>query len=70
MAIETTHIAHMAKRLLNEKEAAHYLGRSVWGIREMRYAGKLPFVKDGRRVLFDIRDLDTWIDRTKMQYRY
>ena len=67
MAIETTHIA---KRLLNEKEAANYLGRSVWGIREMRYAGKLPFVKDGRRVLFDILDLDAWIERTKTQYRY
>ncbi len=58
----------MTKRLLNEKEAAQYLGRSVWGIREMRYAGKLPFVKDGKRVLFDVLDLNAWIEKNKTQF--
>lgn len=60
----------MTKRLLNEKEAAKYLSRSVWGIREMRYAGKLPFVKDGRTVRFDIHDLDAWIEKSKTQFTY
>lgn len=60
----------LIKRLLSEKETAVYLGRSVWSIREMRYAGKLPFVKDGKRVLFDILDLNSWIDKSKTHFTY
>ncbi len=39
----------LRKRLYSIKEAAVYLGRSEWPIREMIWAGKLPYVKDGRR---------------------
>ncbi len=60
----------LEKRLYTEKEAAKYLGRSVWAIREMRYAGKLPFVKDGKRVLFDVLDLNVWIEKSKTQFTY
>jgi excisionase family DNA binding protein len=53
------------KRLYSVEDAAEYLGRSVWGVREMLYAGKLPFIKDGRRILLDIRDMDDWIEKSK-----
>lgn len=53
------------KRLYSVEDAAEYLGRSVWGVREMLYAGKLPFIKDGRRILLDIRDMDDWIEKNK-----
>jgi len=33
------------KRLYSIAEAAVYLGRSVWAVREMLWAGKIPFVK-------------------------
>ena len=59
-----------AKRLYTVKEAGIYLGRTEWGIREMYYAGKIPCVRDGGRVLFDIYDLDAWIDRNKEQRTY
>lgn len=55
------------KRLYSIKESAVYLGRSVWAVREMLWAGKIPFVKDGRRLLLDIRDMDTWIESSKTQ---
>jgi len=55
----------LSKRLFSEKEAAQYLGRSLWAVREMRYRGKLPFIKDGKRILFDILDLNTWIADSK-----
>jgi excisionase family DNA binding protein len=55
------------KRLYSIKESAVYLGRSVWAVREMLWAGKIPFVKDGRRMLLDIRDMDTWIESSKTQ---
>jgi excisionase family DNA binding protein len=54
------------KRLYSVDDAAVYLGRSVWAIREMLWAGKIPYVKDGRRTLLDIRDMDTWIENNKM----
>jgi hypothetical protein len=31
----------------------------------MLRAGKLPFVRDGKRKLLDLRDLDAWIDGNK-----
>ncbi len=56
------------KRLFDLKEAAQYLGRTVGALREMLYAGKMPFVRDGRRILIDVHDMDAWIDRNKMQH--
>jgi excisionase family DNA binding protein len=60
----------MEKRLYNIKEASKYLGRSVWALREMYYSGKIACVRDGRRMLFDISDMDTWIDRNKTKLNY
>ena len=60
----------MEKRLYNIKEAAKYLGRSVWALREMYYSGKIACVRDGRRMLFDIEDLDSWIAKNKTQLLY
>lgn len=56
------------KRLYNIKEAAKYLGRSVWALREMYYSGKIACVRDGRRMLFDISDLDVWIEMNKNHF--
>jgi excisionase family DNA binding protein len=57
-----------AKRLYSIKEASIYLGRTVWAVREMIWAGKLPCIKDGRRILLDIRDMDDWVDKNKMRF--
>lgn len=53
------------KRLYSIKEAAVYLGRSTWSVREMLWAGKLPFIRDGKRIFIDIQDMDRWIDENK-----
>jgi len=55
------------KRLFNINEAALYLGRSVCALREMVWAGKIPIVRDGKRILLDIHDMDAWIERSKTQ---
>lgn len=60
----------VTKRLFNVKEGAVYLGRTVWAVREMLYAGKMPYVKDGKRILLDIRDMDDWIDHNKTRSLY
>lgn len=57
----------LKKRLYSVAEAAEYLGRSVWSVRELIWAGKLPCVKVGRRIHLDIIDLDQWIEQNKMR---
>lgn len=55
----------LQKRLYSVPEAARYLGRSPWAVREMFYAGKIPCVRDGKRMLFDVFDLDAWVEKNK-----
>jgi hypothetical protein len=60
----------LGKRLYTLKEAATYLGRSEWGMRDLKYSGKIPFVKvnGGRKDFFDICDLDDFIEKHKDCY--
>ena len=58
-------LSPMKKRLYSISEAATYLGRSVWSVRELIWGGKLPCVKVGRRIHLDIIDLNEWIERNK-----
>ena len=57
----------LKKRLYSIPEAATYLGRSVWSVRELIWNGSLPSVRMGRRVHLDIIDLDRWIERNKVK---
>ena len=61
---------NIKKRLFTVAEAAEYLGRSVWSVRELVWGGSLPCVKVGRRIHLDIFDLDKWIDQHKTTYTY
>lgn len=48
-------------RLLNVQEAARFLGLSVSTLNKMRMTGAgCPFLKLGRRVLYDLHDLQGW----------
>jgi hypothetical protein len=62
----------VAPRLLDVRGAADYLAVSVWTIRDLQATGELPRVRlplgrrgDLRRLLFDRRDLDRLIDRSR-----
>jgi excisionase family DNA binding protein len=61
----------LGKRLYTLKEAAEYLGRSDWSMRELIWGGKIPVVRgDGARKIFlDIKDLDEYIGRNKSTYQ-
>ena len=39
-------------------------------LREIIWAGKIDIVKDGRRVLLDVKDHDAYIDRNKTRFSY
>ena len=58
------------KRLFTLKEAAHYLGRSEWGMRELIWAGKIPVVREerARKIFLDLQDMDEFIQKNKSFY--
>ena len=58
----------LPKRLYTLNEAAHYLGRTLWSMRELIWAGKIPIVRDGKRIFVDISDLDSYVTKNKMTY--
>lgn len=55
------------KRLYSVPEAAYYLGRTVDALREIIWAGKIPYFKDGKRILIDVQDMEDFIERNKMR---
>jgi hypothetical protein len=58
------------KRLFTLKEGAEYLGRTVWGVRELIWSQIIPVVKQdkGRKMYLDVNDLDAFIEKNKMVY--
>ena len=58
------------KRLYNIEEASIYLGRTPNAIRQMIWDGKIPIVRDTKRILLDVKDMDTWIERSKQQFTF
>jgi len=53
------------KRLYTVKEAAEYLGHTVWGLRSLIWSKTLPVVQNGRKQFVDIFDLNTFIEKNK-----
>ncbi len=60
----------LVKRLYPLKDAALYLGRSVGALRETVWRGDIPYVRDGRRIFLDIRDLDEFIEKNKTRFTH
>jgi excisionase family DNA binding protein len=50
--------------LLNQKEAAKYLGTTVDSLNSLRYLGrnKIPYLRWGNRIKYRKSDLDAWIE--------
>ncbi len=48
----------MTKRYANIKEVSEYTSLSIKTLYEWASIGKIPSIKLGRRVLFDLRDID------------
>ena len=53
------------KRLFTRQEAAEYLGRSVRGLDGLVAKGAVASVRGDSRPMFDVRDLDAWIQKNK-----
>jgi excisionase family DNA binding protein len=53
-------IAVFPNRKLNVREAAAYLGLSPSTLNKLRLASGPRYLKLGRRVLYDLRELEAW----------
>lgn len=58
----------LPQRLLTLPQAANYLGRTLWSMRELVWKGSIPIVRDGKRIFVDITDLDSYVTKNKMIY--
>jgi hypothetical protein len=60
----------LEKRLYTLKEAAIYLGRSEWSMRDLMWKQKIPVVLEegARKVRFDLSDLERYIEKNKAVY--
>jgi len=57
-----------AKKYLTPLETASLLQVTEGTLRQWRYMRKGPrFIKTGRKVLYDIVDIETWIAKRKIQ---
>ena len=56
----------MKKRLLNIEEASQYLGISKGSLYKLNWQRRIPVVKIGKSLRFDIQDLETWIQESKV----
>ena len=51
------------RRLITAKEAGQYLSLSTETIYRMASLKKMPYLKIGDRILFDVKALDQWIEK-------
>ena len=53
----------ITRRLFTTSEVAQYTGLSVHTLYTMVSQRRIPYVKAGRLVKFDLKAIDTWIER-------
>ena len=58
-------------RLLPLKQAAQWLGLTVWAMRERIWAGDIPVVQfpGGRKMFIDVQDMEAFIQNNKTTIR-
>ena len=57
----------MEKKIMDVKELAAYLKISVDGVYAMVHERKIPYFKVGRRVRFDLVEINAWLEQRKQQ---
>ena len=58
------------KALLNKRQVADLLGVSIWAIDSWVSQRKIPFIKLGRCVRFDLSEIEPWLARQKVSPEY
>jgi excisionase family DNA binding protein len=64
----TDTVDKVCRRLFTIPEAGVYLALGPWRVRNLIWAGELAFIKLGRRILVDRKDLDAFLDSKKQKH--
>jgi hypothetical protein len=56
----------LTPRLLNVQQAAAFLGTTVWFMRKLAWGKRIAYIHLGKRLLFDVRDLESFIASQKI----
>jgi excisionase family DNA binding protein len=59
-------VAQPVPRLLTVPQAAAYLACTVPAVRALQWSRSVPFLRIGKRVVFDRGDLDRYVDAQKV----
>ncbi|MFY7751954.1 MAG: helix-turn-helix domain-containing protein [Exiguobacterium acetylicum] len=54
------------RRLYTSTKAAEFLGVSVRTLWTLRNTGKIPFVRVGESIRYELSDLESYVDRNKV----
>lgn len=57
----------MPKRLVNTQELAKYIGITEGTARVWTCHKKIPYIKVGKLVKFDLNEIDKWLDERKVK---
>jgi excisionase family DNA binding protein len=57
------------QQLIDVRAAAERLGTSERHVRELVYRNRIPYVKVGRLVRFDVADLERWLEERRVPAR-
>ncbi|MEP0826919.1 MAG: helix-turn-helix domain-containing protein [bacterium] len=56
------------RRFLTKRQVASLLGLSIYTIDAwVSQRREIPFVKMGRRVMFDVKDVNAWVEKNRME---
>jgi excisionase family DNA binding protein len=64
--MDTANHIRTESRLLTIPDTARYLGCTVWAVRQMQWAKTVPHLRIGKRIVFDIQDLNKYIESAKI----
>ncbi|MGQ0555026.1 MAG: helix-turn-helix domain-containing protein [Nitrospiraceae bacterium] len=57
----------LTRRLYHIRDVAEYTGLSVHTLYTMVSQRRIPFVKAGRLVKFDLKSIDSWIEKNTVK---
>ena len=66
MQNQVVSIVSIEPRLLTVRQAAAYLGATVWFVRTLAWSRNIPHLILGKRMVFDKADLDRYVDSLKV----
>ncbi|EAH4617301.1 TPA: helix-turn-helix domain-containing protein [Campylobacter jejuni] len=52
----------MIKKYFREKELSEYLGVSITSLFKLRQDGKIPYIRIGKSIRYEIKEIEKWLN--------